>query len=219
MTPDEARELAGSWEISMQAARMSPHTIRTYLAGLETYIRWCESSGLDVALKVRQVEQFTASLLGGGAEAATALSRQKGVRRFSAWLATEDRHADPLARMKPPKLDEKAPAYLTPQQSAALLATCEGPDFNDVRDAAIIELMRESMVRADELLSMRTDDVDIKGRKALVRRGKGGKARLVAFSAQTARRIDRYARARRRRPEAPSEWFWLPARRTGKDRL
>lgn len=63
-----------------------------------------------------------------------------------------------------------------------------------MRAAAIIELMRESMVRTDELLSMRTEDVDIKGRKALVRRRKGGRARLVAFSVSTARRLDRYTR-------------------------
>ena len=198
----------------MRSARMSPHTIKTYTACVEAYVRWCEAAGLPVDLAVRQVEQFTAALLDGGAEAATALSRQKGARRFSAWLAAEERRTDPLDKMRPPKLDQKAPAYLTAPQIAALLVTCESREFNDVRDAAIINLMRESMVRADELLSMRTEDVDIRGRKALVRRGKGGKARLVAFSAQTALRLDRYARARRGRRQASSEWFWLPARAT-----
>jgi site-specific recombinase XerC len=44
------------------------------------------------------VEKFTAALLDGGAEAATALSRQRGVRRFPAWLAEEgETNRDELA--------------------------------------------------------------------------------------------------------------------------
>ena len=123
--------------------------------------------------------------------------------------------ADDLASMKPPKIDQKVPGELTTEQIRALLASCSTREFHDVRDAAIIRLMVESMVRADELLSMRTGEVDIRGGTALVRRGKGGKGRVVAFSPQTARALDRYVHARKRDPMADSPAFWLASRRRG----
>ena len=213
MTPAELDALTESWITHMQAERKSPHTIRTYTAGVAAFRRWCISSGVAPALDRATVEKFTAALLDAGAEAATALSRQRGVRRFSAWLAAEGEiPADQLAGMKPPKLDEKMPQELTGAQVTAMLATCGTKDFHDIRDEAIIRLMVESMVRASELLGMLTAEVDIRGGSALVRRGKGGRGRLVPFGPQTARALDRYARARRRHPLAASPRFWLAAR-------
>jgi integrase/recombinase XerD len=213
MTPAELDALAESWIIHMQAERKSPHTIRTYTAGVAAFRRWCEAAGIEPALDRPTVEKFTAALLDGGAEAATALSRQRGVRRFSAWLADEGEiPADALAGMRPPKLDDKIPDELTADQVKAMLATCGSKDFHDIRDEAIIRLMTESMVRAGELLGMLTTEVDIRGRSALVRRGKGGKGRLVPFGPQTGRALDRYARARRRHALVASPQFWLANR-------
>ena len=210
MTPAGLDALTESWITHMQAERKSPHTIRTYTAGVAAFTRWCEAAGIEPVFDRPTVEKFTAALLDGGAETATALSRQRGVRRFSAWLAAEgETEGDELAGMRPPKLDDKVPAELTTDQVRAMLATCGAKDFHDIRDEAIIRLMTESMVRAGELLGMLTDDVNIRGGSALVRRGKG---RLVPFGPQTARALDRYARARRRHALASSPRFWLANR-------
>ena len=176
MTPAELDALTESWITHMQAERKSPHTIRTYTAGVAAFRRWCVSSGWIRCLDRATVEKFTAALLDAGAEAATALSRQRGVRRFSAWLAAEGEIGrDELTGMKPPKLDEKIPQELTGAQVTAMLATCSTRDFHDIRDDAVIRLMTESMVRAGELLGMLTADIDIRGGSAVVRRGKGGR--------------------------------------------
>jgi integrase/recombinase XerD len=213
MTPAELDDLVQSWITHMQAERKSPHTIRTYTNGVTAYRRWLAKTGRDPEITRATVEAFTASLLADGAEAATALSRQRGVRRFSAWLAAEGEiDRDELAGMKPPKLDEKMPRELTEDQVRAMLATCGGKEFHDIRDEAIIRLMVESMVRASELLGMLTAEVDIRAGSALVRRGKGGRGRLVPFGPQTARALDRYTRARRRHPLAASPRFWLANR-------
>jgi site-specific recombinase XerD len=219
MSPDEARELAESWVTHLEAERKSPHTIRTYTAGLDAYIRWCEAQGLAVDLSPKPVEKFMAALLEGGAEAATVLSRQRGVRRFSAWLADDTGQPDLLARMKPPKLDEKIPAFVSLDQMAALKATCGTRSFHDLRDRAIISLMAESMVRSAELLDMKRDDLNVKQRTAAVERGKGGKGRVVTFSAQTARDLDRYVRARASHRLAGEPWLWLPVKRSAENRL
>lgn len=219
MRADEARELAESWVTHLEAEHKSPHTIRTYTAGLDAYVRWCQREGLAVGLDPKPVEKFMAALFEGGAEAATVLSRQRGVRRFSAWLAEEDGRPDPLGRMKPPKLDDKIPPFVPPDQMAALLATCRTRSFYDLRDRAIISLMAESMVRAAELLDMKRDDVNARQRTAVVERGKGGKGRVTAFSAATARDLDRYLRARSSHRLAGEPWLWLPIKRSKESRL
>jgi site-specific recombinase XerD len=219
MDAQELAEHRESWVTHLMAERKSSHTIRTYTAGLDGYARWCDREGRAVELSRPAVEAFTAALLGAGAEAATALSRQRGVRRFSAWMADEGRaERDELAGMKPPKLDDKVPAELTGDQVRALLATCgtgSGREFHDIRDEAIIRLMTESMVRAGELLSMTMDPpvVDIRAGSALVRRGKGGRGRVVPFGPQTGRALDRYQHARRRHPLAASPPYWLARQR------
>src|SRR5258707_4100590 len=215
MTPDEVASLLESWTTHLQAARKSPHTIRTYRNAVEAYVRWCENHlpQRQMVLDRPSVEAFTASLLDNGAEPATALSRQRGVRRFSAWLAEEHEiDRDELAGMKPPKQDDKMPAELTTEQVKLLLGTCGAKEFHDIRDAAIIRLMTESMVRSGELLAMTVADVDIRAGTALVQRGKGGRGRLVPFGPPTAAALDRYARARRRHKFASSPLFWLGAR-------
>jgi site-specific recombinase XerD len=206
--------LTGSWITHMLAERKSPHTIRTYTAGLAAYRRWCDvTKRVSVTLDRAAVEAFTASLLEAGAEPATAKSRQRGVRRFSAWLAAEGEiERDELAGMSPPKLDDKVPGALDERQLKALLATCDGNAFHHVRDEAIIRLMTESMVRSAELLAMTTADVDIRAGQALVRRGKAGKGRIIAFGPLTARSLDRYNRARRRHALASRPEFWLANR-------
>src|ERR1035437_10178331 len=219
MRADEARMLAESWVTHLEAERKSPHTIKTSTAGLAAYVTWCERQGLAVELAPGPVEKFMAALFEGGAEAATVLSRQRGVRRVSAWLAAEHGKPDRLDRMKPPKLDDKIPPFVDAGQMAALLATCCTRAFNDLRDRAIISLMAESMVRADELLMMTRDGVSIRQRTARVERGKGGKGRVTAFSAQTARDLDRYIRARASHRPPGEPWLWLPVKRSHEPRL
>jgi site-specific recombinase XerD len=219
MSPDEARELAESWVIHLEAERKSPHTIRTYTAGLDAYIRWCEAQDQPVSLDPKSVEKFMAALFEGGAEAATVLSRQRGVRRFSAWLAEDTGQRDQLERMKPPKLDDKIPPFVPPDQLEALKATCNSRSFHDLRDRAIISIMAESMVRSSELLDMKREDVNVKQRTAVVERGKGGKGRVVTFSAATARDLDRYIRARSSHRLAGESWLWLPVKRSREPRL
>ena len=219
MRASEARALAESWVTHLEAERKSAHTVRTYTAGLSAYITWCEREGRPVDLDPRPVKEFTAAMLSAGAEAATAKSRQRGVRRFSAWLADDQDRADPLAALKPPKLDQKIPAFVDTDQMAALLATCRTRTFHDLRDRAIISLMAESMVRSDELLSMTVAGVSVRARTARVERGKGGKGRVTAYSAQTARDLDRYIRARTQHRLASEPWLWLPVKRSARDHL
>jgi integrase/recombinase XerD len=93
--------LLPSWQLALRAERKSPGTVKTYSAGVEGFLRWCQSTGTQPELTKPTVQAFVASVLDGGAEAATAHARLKGVRLFSAWLADEKEiDEDPLEGMR-----------------------------------------------------------------------------------------------------------------------
>jgi site-specific recombinase XerD len=134
-----------------------------------------------------------AALLDDGAAPATARSRQLAVRRFSAWLAEEQEiPVDALLGVKAPKLDTKVVEPLTEDEMKLMLKACTGPDLRERRDEALFRLMVETGARAGQVVAISIGDVDLAARTAIVRRGKGGKGRVVPFGPQTAKAIDRY---------------------------
>jgi integrase/recombinase XerD len=72
--------------------------------------------------------------------------------------------------------------------------------------------MAETGMRASEVVDLTRIDVDLRRRIAIVRRGKGGKGRVVPMSAATATAIDRYIRARKDHRLADSSALWLGER-------
>ena len=183
---------------------------------MRRFLSWCARNGTEPALDRPTVDKFVAALLDGGAEPATARSRQLAVRRFSAWLAAEDEiPADQLAHMKPPKLDSKVVPVLSDDQLRAMLAACKGPRLMDKRDEALIRLMTETGARAGEIRAMTVADLDLGHGTAVVRRGKGGKGRTIPFGPRTTAALDRYLRARKYHRLAATPALWLGER--GKD--
>lgn len=209
-TPDLAA-LRDSWELSLRAERKSPQTIKAYLAGVDQYLAYLAAADLPAVLDRRSLARFVDHLLTErGVQPATAVSRQLGVRRFSAWLTEEgEQDADPLLGVKAPKLDTKVVEPLTEDQLRALLKACAGRELRDKRDEAIIRLMVETGTRAGEVAALALDDLDLREGVATVRRGKGGKGRVVPFGPQTALAVDRYLRLRRGHRLADSPALWL----------
>jgi site-specific recombinase XerD len=202
--------LLGSWQLALRAERKAPRTIETYTAGVTAFLRWCESTGTPPELTKTIVQTFMADLLDSGAEGSTAHMRHKALKRFAAWLTTEgELDSDPLLGSKPPKVDRKVVQALTDDQLEALLKTCKGNTLRHRRDEAIIRLMFETGARAGEVISMSVADVDLQRGLVTVRRGKGGKGRVVPISAQAAAAVDRYLRVRRAHRLADSGSLWV----------
>lgn len=204
-------ELLGSWLLALEAARKSPHTIKSYRNGVTQFLAFCDSEGIDPDLSDPDAARlWLLSLARAGRPGTTMHVRLSALRAFAAWLTAEgELSGTGLMRAEWPQVDETTPPALTAEQCATLLTACEGRTFVAVRDAAIVALMSDSLVRADELLSMTVTDISLRGRSARVRRGKGGRERATPFSAQTAVRLDRYARMRKHQPGARLDCYWL----------
>jgi site-specific recombinase XerD len=216
MTPDDLPELLESWLLHLRAQRKSPQTVKTYGDGVRAFLAWAKRAETAPVLDAATVNEFVAALLDAGAEGSTARSRQLSVRRFSAWLAEEgEQDRDELLGLKPPQLDEKVLEPLTDEQLAAMIAACRGTAFRERRDEALIRLMAETMSRCEEALSMTRSDTDVRRGVTVIRRGKGGKGRIVPFGPQTGVALDRYLRARKTHRLAETNKLWLGDR--GKD--
>ncbi|MFE6406536.1 site-specific integrase [Streptomyces sp. NPDC057837] len=119
--------LLDSWLLHLAAERKSAQTRKIYGDGVRAFLRWCEAAGCSPVLDRPTVNAFVSALLDGGAEAATARSRQLAVRRFSAWLAEEGEiEADELVNLKPPQLEHKVVQELDDDQCRLLIKACSG---------------------------------------------------------------------------------------------
>ena len=87
--------------------------------------------------------------------------------------------------MKPPKLDTTVVQPLSDDQLRALLKACSGKTLRDRRDEAVIRLMFEGGLRRGEVVNLQVADIDLLAGTAVVRRGKGGKGRVVPYGPQT----------------------------------
>lgn len=220
--PDDSPDLAGllgSWELALRAERKAPATITGYKKGVLAFLKWCEANEIAPVLSKTNVTAFTAYLLDEGREANTVKSRQLGIRRFSSWLAEEgELPDDPLFGLKAPKVDSKVIEPLTDEELRALLKACAGKEFRDRRDIAIVRLMLETGMRAGEVVNMEIDALDLSAQTAIIRRGKGGKGRMVPFGPQAAMAIDRYirqARNKHRLKDTPPLWLGERGRNFG----
>ena len=213
----DLRLLAASWALSLRADRKSPQTLKAYGDGVRYFLDWCERHEAT-PLSRASLRGWVSALLDGGAAAATARARQLAVRRFSAWLAEEGEiGTDPFLGVKAPKLDQQVVEPLTDEQLRALLKACQPPKgatpaeaLRHRRDEAILRLMLETGARAGEVVALTLDDLDLVAGTATIRRGKGGKGRVVPVGPQAAQAIDRYLRLRRHhRLAATSADLWL----------
>ncbi len=217
MTPADLAALVPSWEIHLRAERKTEGTMRTYLAGVRPFLAWCDETGAD-PLDRASLKTWTGDLLASGRSASTAKTRMMGVRHFTRWLAEEGEiDADPFATIRAPKVDMPVVPVLTDDQLRALIAACRAPadernglpSLRHRRDEAIVRLLIETGMRATECLNLEVPDVDLTAKTVVIRRGKGGRGRTVAFGSEAARALDRYLRVRRLHRLAESPRLWL----------
>jgi integrase/recombinase XerD len=208
--PADLAILIDSWKLALRAERKSPQTVKSYGDGVAAFLRWAERTGHPAQLTKKNLQSFAADLLEDGAEASTALSRHLACRRFSAWLYAEGEiPLDELVGVRGPKLDKKVVMPLSPEELKALIAACAGSGLTQRRDEAILRFMNESGARAGETAAMLLSEIRTVDGTAVIRRGKGGKGRIVPFGPQTARALDRYIRVRRTHRLAGTDILWL----------
>ena len=158
------------------------------------------------------VEAVLVERADAGMRPATLSQRFRSLQQFFKCLAAEGEiEASPMATMRPPIVPETPPPVLREDDLRKLLDACAGTGFEDRRDNAMIRLFLDTGMRRGELARLKMEDVDLDQEAAVVM-GKGRRPRACPFGHRTGQALDRYLRARSRRPDAGEPWLWLGKR-------
>ena len=109
------------------------------------------------------------------------------------WMFEEDMITkNPMVKIKPIKCEEKTRLPYSSVQVDKLRQAC-----TTLRERAVIEVLLSSGVRAEELCSLQINDLDIRTKSLIVRRGKGGKDRTTFISDVAAEYVSKYLDTRK----------------------
>jgi site-specific recombinase XerD len=212
--PLDLETLATSFERSLVAENKSPATISLYIGAvklLATHMKSRKRSRAIADVGRSDIEAFVASLL-KKYKPNTAANRYRALQAFFKWAVGEGEiEVSPMVNMKPPKVPEVPVPVLTTDQLKRLLKVCEGNDFEQRRDAAMIRLFLDSGLRRAELANLAVDDVDW-DQEVVVVVGKGSRPRAAPFGKKAGLALDRYLRVRTGHPHSHLKGLWLGER-------
>ncbi len=185
--------------LAKRAQNLSPRTLTIYRDNLSRFVNYCE--GRNVA----EVEAVDPTLLreyllhlaehhnAGGQH-----QHYRVIKTFFCWYADEaaaDGWKNPIRKVAAPKLPEKIMPPVDVADVSRLLATCGG-DYFGIRDRAILLALIDTGLRASELTGLDAGDFDAVTGALTVRRGKGGKGRVVFAGHKTRKALRAWLKER-----------------------
>lgn len=173
----------------LAARNYSVDTIEQRTTTMTAFIAWAALLGVtdaqDVtpeALEAYRVHLFRHRKADGAPLALrTQVARLVAVRAFLRWLAREGiTAADLSVRLELPRGEYRLPAtILSPGEVETILALPNITKPLGLRDRAMMETLYVTGIRRSELVRLRLRDVDHARQLLLVRKGKGGRDRMV----------------------------------------
>jgi site-specific recombinase XerD len=179
----------------LESPALAEGTRRAYRVDVTEFCRWLESEGtalddVDVRTLVEYVGLLGSGRRPGGRLASATISRKlAAVRAFL-------RHSRGAARVPDARLGPRRGRRLpdAPRRDAVdkELASLEGEGPLKLRNRALVELVYSAGLRSAEAVGLDLGDVDFEQELVHVRRGKGGKDRVVPLGEEAALWVSRY---------------------------
>jgi site-specific recombinase XerD len=179
----------------LESPALAEGTRRAYRVDVTEFCQWLESEGtalddVDVRTLVEYVGLLGSGRRPGGRLAPATISRKlAAVRAFL-------RHSLGAARVPDARLGPRRGRRLpdAPRREAVdkELASLEGEGPLKLRNRALVELVYSAGLRSAEAVGLDLGDVDFEQELVHVRRGKGGKDRVVPLGEEAALWVSRY---------------------------
>ena len=198
---------------------LSEATRRAYRGDLGEFCTWLDERGTSLdAVDVRVLADYVAWLGGarvgrnGGRKLAPATISRKlaAVRAFLRHALGPERVPD--ARLAPRRA-RRLPDAPAAAEIERTLEALEGEGPLALRNRALVELVYSAGLRSAEAVGLDLGDVDFEQELVHIRRGKGGKERVVPLGEEAALWLGRYLRdARPELTRGANDAFFLSAR-------
>ena len=161
--------------------RASPHTLSAYRRDLSKLARFCEKSKIPAwnKLKTHHIQSHITAEFRKGLGSRSLQRELSSIRGFLQFLGQNNEIDDnPANYVRAPKAANRLPRTLDVDQIAGLMQASPGSVL-EKRDLAMWELFYSSGLRLSEMVNLNIEDVDLEQGSLLVKRGKGGKDRIL----------------------------------------
>lgn len=187
---------------------LSPKTLRYYLNSIRDFSAICPKAFTEV--DADDVRGYLRMKLDTTCGAVSADNIRRNLSSFFMWMETEDIIAkSPMRKVKPIKSKKIVKKPFDDMEIERIRDACA-----DERDHLIVEFLISSGVRANELATLRTRDVDMPSRRAVVT-GKGNKEREVHFSSSALMWMGKYLAMREGREGDDMKFLLVSSSRRG----
>lgn len=213
---DRSREdslacLVDQWLSRLTERNYSPKSIEANRWALRSFLRWSQSNHLFAP------GEFTKPILEDyqhwlceylkedGCPLGVTSQRNKlgALQRFFAWLCRENLiPANPASDLDMPRKPYRPlPKALSHAEIKKLLRVPDTSDPVGLRDRTILEIVYATGIRRSELVHLDLEDLETEQQCLRIRKGKGGKDRLVPTGPRAERWLTRYLKHSRPRLE------------------
>ena len=178
----------------------TPSTLESYRSDLLQFLRWLPSSTPLEESTPSLIHQFLTRLHEKGLKPASKARKLSSLRQFFQFCCREKGlNQNPTEDTPAPNLDQRLPVFLSTQEVESLLSAADqGLAYQTpqaahlrARDQAMIYLLYATGLRISEMLALTPHQLDLPLCYARVL-GKGGKERIVPFTASCAEYLHRY---------------------------
>lgn len=192
--------------------RLSPHTVTSYQTDLTQFAAYLRAEyELDKPMQATHplIRGWVVSLMSQDLDPRTVNRKVACLRSFYKFLLrTHQIEANPMLRIKAPKMARKLPEFVPEESLNRLLNSFEFEDsFAGVRDQLVLETLYGTGIRLSELMGITDNDLDTGARTVRVT-GKGNKQRLVPLNPSLLLVLEKY-RGRRATEFGPAASAYL----------
>jgi integrase/recombinase XerD len=193
---------------------LSPATQSAYRLQIDGYLRDISNHRSTLVDSTKEtILTYIGSRQLAGLKPSSIFHLVLAIRQFHRFLYSENLlPTDPTAGMKLPKFEHVIPEPLSVVQMEALLIPLVSFSFTTLRTQSMIATAYNLGLRVSELVNLKVGDVNFEEGSVRVRRGKGGRDRLVPFGQTLKETLLRYVEARIKQPNATAPHLFLSAR-------
>ena len=196
--------------VDRTAQQLAARTLQYYRSEIQWFLTWLEEERIDDLRDVTpdHLRRWLVAL-GTHRSAGGVHANYRALRAFLRWAWEEyepvnvdgDLLANPIERVKAPKLPQELLPPVELGALAAMLATCARKTFTGDRDYALLLALLDTGCRAEEFLSLNLADVNLETGDVIIRQGKGGKDRVTYLSEAICSEVERYLDSHRQDAE------------------
>ena len=173
--------------------KMSQNTELSYRRDLNKVVSYLNDQGIDDIKKVTSTNltSYVMYLEKNKFSAATVSRNIASLKAFYHYLVKEGLVDDDAATLlHAPKIEKKMPEILSMDEVVRLLEQPSGDTSKEVRDKAMLELLYATGIRVTELITLKTEDVNLNMGYIVCR--DANKERVIPFGNEAKKALTRY---------------------------